>query len=180
MAPCHGAETGSIPVGTAKKISALCIGIINSMIPIISSASSGKPCGACTKCCEGWLTGSAYGYEFKPGKPCHFISRSGCNIYPIRPEDPCKTFKCFWKENFELPDWMRPDQSGVIALIRFTQGRRHLRLYSTNIEAKPKVFEWAKEYSDNMPVVIFTYSDIVIYSDDVEFENLVRKELGIQ
>jgi hypothetical protein len=75
---------------------------------------------------------------------------------------------------------MRPDQSGVIALIRFTEGRRHLRLYSTNIEAKPKVFEWAKEYSDNMPVVIFTYSDIVIYSDDVEFEVLVRKELGIQ
>jgi hypothetical protein len=75
---------------------------------------------------------------------------------------------------------MRPDQSGVIALIRFTEGRRHLRLYSTNIAAKPKVFEWAKEYSSNMPVVIFTYDDIVIYSDDIEFENLVRKELGIQ
>ncbi len=74
---------------------------------------------------------------------------------------------------------MRPDQSGVIALIRFTQGRRHLRLYSTNIAAKPEVFEWAKEYSDNMPVVIFTYDDVVIYSVDDEFKDLVRKELSL-
>jgi hypothetical protein len=74
---------------------------------------------------------------------------------------------------------MRPDQSGVIALIRFTEGRRHLRLYSTNIAAKPKVFEWAKEYSSNMPVVIFTYDDVVIYSDDGEFEVLVKKELNL-
>ena len=74
---------------------------------------------------------------------------------------------------------MRPDQSGVIALIRFTEGRRHLRLYSTNIAAKPEVFEWAKQYSSNMPVVIFTYDDVVIYSADTEFEDLVRKELNL-
>ena len=74
---------------------------------------------------------------------------------------------------------MRPDQSGVIALIRFTEGRRHLRLFSTNIAAKPEVFEWAKEYSSNMPVVIFTYDDVVIYSVDDEFEDLVRKELSL-
>jgi hypothetical protein len=74
---------------------------------------------------------------------------------------------------------MRPDQSGVIALIRFTEGRRHLRLFSTNIAAKPEVFEWAKEYSSNMPVVIFTYDDVVIYSVDDEFKDLVRKELSL-
>jgi hypothetical protein len=149
------------------------------MIPIISSSSAGKPCGACTKCCEGWLSGSAYGYEFRPGKPCHFVSKSGCNIYPIRPQDPCKTFKCFWKENIELPDWLRPDQSGVIALIRFTEGRRHLRLFGTNIPARTEVFQWAKEYSINMPIVIFNYDDIAVYSVDTEFEGLIRKELNL-
>ena len=73
---------------------------------------------------------------------------------------------------------MRPDQSGVIALIRFTEGRRHLRLYSTNIAAKPEVFEWAKAYSENMPVVIFTYDGIVVHSVDNEFETMIKKELN--
>ena len=54
-----------------------------------------------------------------------------------------------------------------------------MRLFSTNIAAKPEVFEWAKEYSSNMPVVIFTYDDVVIYSADDEFKDLVRKELSL-
>jgi hypothetical protein len=38
----------------------------------------------------------------------------GCSIYPDRPEEPCKRFKCVWLTEDILPAWFRPDKSNVI------------------------------------------------------------------
>jgi hypothetical protein len=38
----------------------------------------------------------------------------GCSIYPDRPDEPCKRFKCVWLANDILPVWFRPDKSNVI------------------------------------------------------------------
>jgi hypothetical protein len=70
-------------------------------------------------CCQGHLTGTAHGFEFYPGKSCHFIRKDGCSIYPYRPSDPCKTFKCEWKSNKSFPESYRPDKLKIIFINRW-------------------------------------------------------------
>ena len=79
---------------------------------------SDRSCGECTMCCQGHLTGFAHGFEFGPNKPCHWVRDSGCGIYPYRPESPCKTFKCEWKVNREIPEPFRPDKIKAIFVNR--------------------------------------------------------------
>ena len=73
-----------------------------------------RECGECGACCEGWLTGVAHGREFYPGMPCHFKGCNGCSIYEDRPEFPCKTYSCEWLKSDNVPEWMKPSESGVI------------------------------------------------------------------
>ena len=74
---------------------------------------SKRECSGCTACCEGWLGGEAHGKKFQSGCPCHFKGESGCSIYDARPQF-CKTFNCEWLVNNDLPQWMKPNVSGVI------------------------------------------------------------------
>jgi hypothetical protein len=76
-----------------------------------------RSCDGCTACCEGYLTGQAYGHHFQPGKPCFFKGERGCSIYSDRPENPCKSFKCEWLSKDYLPMWFRPDLSKVIVTV---------------------------------------------------------------
>lgn len=74
-----------------------------------------RNCDGCTKCCEGWLTGTIHGKSMWPGKPCHFVQLGkGCSIYEARPDDPCKSFICEWKRDFDIPEWLKPSLSNVI------------------------------------------------------------------
>jgi hypothetical protein len=74
-----------------------------------------RKCDECTACCEGWLTANIHGHEMRPGVKCHFLGKT-CSIYPNRPENPCKQFKCEWlaDENNGIPEWIKPSQSGII------------------------------------------------------------------
>jgi len=85
------------------------------------SISNDRNCDGCTKCCEGWLTGSAHGYDFSPNKPCHFLQKHGCGIYEFRPYSPCKTFKCEWKQNKSIPEEFKPDKINAIFIKRERQ-----------------------------------------------------------
>jgi uncharacterized cysteine cluster protein YcgN (CxxCxxCC family) len=73
-----------------------------------------RTCDGCTSCCEGWLSGTAHGHQFSKGKPCFFLAKKGCSIYPDRPQDPCVKYKCSWLNEEVLPMWFRPDLSKVI------------------------------------------------------------------
>ena len=84
------------------------------------TVNNDRSCGNCTMCCQGHLTGNAHGFEFGPGKPCHFIRESGCAIYPYRPYNPCKTFKCEWKTSKNIPETFRPDKCKAIFMLRET------------------------------------------------------------
>jgi hypothetical protein len=146
------------------------------MKSILFETQSGKPCDKCSKCCEGWLTGNAYGFEFKPGTPCKFITGSGCGIYAARPEDPCKTFRCHWKTNPRMPDWMRPDLNGVITLVRYLGTHRYLVLHSTGQVPDPRVLTWADEWAESGGNVIFySYDGVKTFSKNNEFIELVAK-----
>ena len=73
-----------------------------------------RECGECGACCEGWLSGVVNDREFYSGMPCHFRGCNGCSIYEDRPESPCKTYSCEWLRNDNVPEWMKPSESGVI------------------------------------------------------------------
>lgn len=84
----------------------------------MSFINTDRSCGECTMCCQGHLSGSAHGFTFGPGKSCYWIRDSGCSIYPYRPENPCKTFKCEYKVNKEIPENFRPDRCNAIFVHR--------------------------------------------------------------
>src|SRR2546429_6417162 len=58
------------------------------------AATSGRRCGECTACCDGWLKINVYGVEVYPGHPCPHSSGHHCLIYERRPLDPCRRFFC--------------------------------------------------------------------------------------
>src|SRR5439155_10475649 len=60
------------------------------------AAASGRRCGECTACCDGWLKINVYGVEVYPGHPCPHSSGHHCLIYERRPLDPCQRFFCGW------------------------------------------------------------------------------------
>lgn len=73
-----------------------------------------RECGTCTTCCEGWVNIEVNGTAIYAGHPCSNITPKGCAIYDSRP-DVCKGFDCAWLKNeMDLPEWMKPDNSNVI------------------------------------------------------------------
>jgi hypothetical protein len=76
-----------------------------------------RRCGSCTACCDGWLQIEVRGHKVGRGKPCPFSTGHNCTIYADRPADPCQKFICGWLiARSPLPEWMRPDQAGMILL----------------------------------------------------------------
>lgn len=103
-------------------------------IPIVME----KSCSGCTACCSGTLSGEAHGRHFWKGRPCHYVTTSGCSIYEQRPENPCKTFECGYLKFDWMPHWMRPDQSGVIFVLRETQKSKTLYIEVSEYIGKMK------------------------------------------
>ena len=114
---------------------------------MIEAKTLTRSCGGCTKCCEGWLSGQAYGFEFHANKPCAFLGVHGCNIYVNRPYNPCKTFQCEWTLNHSLPEWLQPNRSNVIMSRRTIGDYSFLMIVPAGKLISKRVHEWAEEYS---------------------------------
>jgi hypothetical protein len=106
-----------------------------------------RACGSCTACCDGHLTGEAYGKKFYPGKKCAFIGPSGCSIYDLRPKNPCVTFLCAYKNQHSLPEWTRPDLSNVIFVQRIFEDIPYLHGSDTGRQPIPELFDWARNWA---------------------------------
>lgn len=102
-----------------------------------------RTCGTCTKCCEGWLHGSAYGKPFWRGRPCHYFSGGKCSIYGQHPEDPCKSFRCQWLSNEEVPGWMKPDEVSAILVKRRKDNIDYLEITEAGEKLRSEVLSWA-------------------------------------
>ena len=100
-----------------------------------------RTCDGCTKCCEGWLSASAHGHTFYPGKPCHFLGKS-CTIYKDRPENPCKSYKCEWLVNEDIPMWMKPDLCNVIMTKRTENNIEFYDLAEAGQQLDSAVLSW--------------------------------------
>jgi hypothetical protein len=108
-------------------------------LPIVSK----RECGSCTKCCEGFLSGTARGKQFYKGRPCHFVSMGkGCTIYSTRPKEPCATFKCVWLTNEDFPEWLKPDLENVIFTQKVTNGIPYIVLHEAGSVVSSRVLSW--------------------------------------
>lgn len=137
--------------------------------------SLGRSCNGCTRCCEGWLTGEAFGFKFYPGRACKFLGKTGCNIYEQRPYSPCVTFTCYWKDDINIPDWMRPNLSNVIILKNYLEGYEYLRFIQSGGKVKEEVFKYAEQLSKGYypkNVVVVTTEKLMVYSNDEKFKKL--------
>ena len=138
----------------------------------------GRECDGCNMCCI-WTTGSAYGYEFGSGKPCHFLRQGCCTIYPNHPVDPCKTFECQWKSNKNLPEWLKPDKSHVIILKRFIEIFDYMMIVPAGKPINEEVLTWADTYSKEHirnHIVAYVEPKYLIYSQHKSFIELADKK----
>lgn len=101
-----------------------------------------RSCNGCSKCCEGWLLGEAYGHKFWPGRPCHFNSEKGCSIYNDRPDDPCKIFRCEWLINEKIPEWMWPKNINAIIFRRIENDKEYIEITEAGSKLDSKVLSW--------------------------------------
>lgn len=111
-----------------------------------------RDCGTCTKCCEGYLQGSAHGKPFYLGNPCHYISiGNGCTIYDKRPKDPCVTFRCQWLENPEIPEWLKPNKINAIITKRTIKDTQieYWDLCEAGEPMRSSVLTWVIQYALN-------------------------------
>jgi len=110
-----------------------------------------RECGTCTKCCEGYLTGSVKGRDFYGGRPCHFVVIGrGCSTYDDRPKNPCITYNCAWLLNSEFPEWLKPEQSGVIIDWRTVNGIKYLNVTEAGGKLTTSMLSWLIVYIMNI------------------------------
>lgn len=76
-----------------------------------------RSCNGCTSCCDGTLSATILGYDMFQGVPCRYMKEGkGCSIYAMRPQDPCRTFKCAWKIDKRIPEKFKPTLSDVVMI----------------------------------------------------------------
>lgn len=102
-----------------------------------------RSCDNCTKCCEGHLTATIYGFPMYPGKPCHFMTKTGCGIYSTRPIDPCKGFKCVWKREMKVPLEMKPDIINMIMIDKSVDDISYVYIVPAEEEITLDILDWA-------------------------------------
>ena len=140
----------------------------------------GRNCNGCTKCCDGWLVTSVLGVVIGPGSPCKFSQKGlGCRVHAARPSDPCKIFQCHWKENTNIPEWLKPDKVNAIIMMRVLENFVYLRIVKAGIRQDPKIYEWAQEQSQlgkNL-IAYDPVGELLIYSQDKEFIKLAKEKL---
>jgi hypothetical protein len=121
-----------------------------------------RRCGSCTACCDGWLQIEVRGHAVSRGKPCPFSTGHDCTIYEERPEDPCQKFKCGWLiARSPLPEWMRPDQAGMILLpaqLRWNELAVDVAV-AVGEAPKTKALTWLKQFCE-------TYRRPLLYQVD--------------
>jgi len=140
----------------------------------------GRPCNGCTKCCEGHLVTNMNGIPIGPGNPCKFVKQGiGCRVHLAAPTDPCKIFQCHWKENTEIPEWLKPSKVNAIMMFRILDNFNYIRIVKAGIRQDPKIYEWAEEQSKigkNL-IAYDQVGELLIYSQDKEFIKLAREKL---
>lgn len=132
-----------------------------------------RPCGECQACCQGWVSGDAYGIPFHINKPCLFLKEK-CMVYKFRP-NVCKKYYCGWAQGL-FPEWMRPDKSKVIITVENWSKGQFLRCTEMGIKMDDTVFLEILKFcnSNNCPYVLQYDGHIKIFGPK-EFVDEIKK-----
>ena len=132
----------------------------------------------CHACCQGWLTGEVLGHQLRAGHPCPHASAQGCGVYETRPQVPCRSFICSWLvEGSPLPDWMRPDLSGVIVLLSLPwEGEKVISAVPVGQAIPERSLNWLKDYAQEHRRPLVLYERTV--DDDGNYVGLKRLGFG--
>jgi hypothetical protein len=141
-----------------------------------------RTCGTCTKCCEGWLPGDALGHTFFEGKPCHFIAiGTGCTVYAKRPEDPCKSYKCGWLTNQDIPEWMKPNEVNAIVDFRELEGVKYVNVSEAGDVLESRVLSWLIQFAiKNNINLLWTIQGGSNWIGSEDFSLLMSKKYSIR
>ncbi len=115
-------------------------------------------CDGCTKCCEGWLEGEAYGHHFYRGRPCFFLNKN-CSIYDSRPHNPCRSYKCCWLDDNQFPEWMKPDLVGMIINQVIREDISYYVLVEAGSRLDVRVLSWMIQWALNSKKNLLYYID---------------------
>lgn len=140
--------------------------------------ASARQCLPCVTCCHGWMPAEVLGHKLRPGSPCPHVTPQGCGVYERRPEDPCRIFICSWLvEGSPLPDWMRPDLSGVIVLLSLPwEGEYVISAVPAGRTIPKKSLEWLMAYARRTGRPMILYERIV--DENGAFNGLKRFGYG--
>lgn len=134
-----------------------------------------RSCDGCTKCCEGWLEGSANGHAFFRGRPCFFLNK-GCSIYDTRPHTPCRDYKCSWLADNQFPEWMKPDLVNMIINQVVKDDISYYVLVEAGSRLDVRVLSWMIQWALN------TKKNLVYYIDSgmnkIGSEEFLKLEIG--
>jgi len=128
-----------------------------------------RSCGTCTKCCEGYV-----GVPFpSESQSCLNVIKGGCAIYDIRPDHPCKSFRCGWLRDVSIPEELKPDKANIIMYPFEIQGIKYFYIISAGEVDKDPL----KQYftSNNMNIL---WDDKRIGSQEfleIDFEGTIDK-----
>ena len=148
-------------------------------LPIID----GRSCDNCTKCCEGYLAGDIRGNYMgmmpdKSIKPCIFVEvGKGCGDYLNRPIDPCKTFKCDYLTNPEMPNSFKPSRSNAIFTTRTINGVQYTKIIEAGRKLDSEVLSWAISHAlVNEINLAWTVLDNIFWIGSEEFNIMMEKD----
>jgi hypothetical protein len=118
-----------------------------------------RQCLPCVTCCHGWMPAEVLGHKLRPGHSCPHVSAKGCGIHEQRPQDPCRNFFCSWViESSPLPEWMRPDLSGVIVLLNLPwEGEHVISAVPAGREIPRESLDWLMAYAQTTgrPMILY-------------------------
>ena len=105
------------------------------------------------------MSAEVLGNRLRAGHGCPHASEKGCGVYKRRPEVPCRTFICSWLvKGSLLPDWMRPDLSGVIVLLSMPwEDEKVISAIPVGKIIPAKALDWLKSYAvkHTRPLLIY-------------------------
>lgn len=148
---------------------------------IIIPIKQERECDGCTKCCDGWLSGTAHGHEFYIGKRCYWKGKKGCNIYESRPHNPCVTFKCFWKYSKLVPKQFKPNEIGVIIVERFENQFTFVDVNFGGKDLSDAVIDWCHQMYTEKKIANIRYFYQLRYkllSNDSKFIEYMHNKIG--
>lgn len=137
-----------------------------------------RECGDCTKCCEGSLVLTVKGNGINKSNPCHFVSMNkcnGCNIYEERP-DVCRDFECEWLIDSNIPEWLRPTQSGIIMIKQEHDNVIYYEVVETDGKIDSVILNWLLLFAiKNKYNIKYQVNSEVNMFGSPDFINLMRR-----